>query len=131
VDALRLATLSVAFLACIGLGACGTETTTTQTVDRPDGKASVIVRQVDGNATVSRSYRVYLQEKADQAQPDEILRMDKGSEPQVIWLDDGSLQVNVDCGQIYNFTNFWFLQSGDDFERVSVKLLNNGPCPYS
>ncbi len=122
-------TMILAPACVIVLAACDVEIETVTTIDRPDGQASAIIEQVDGNATVSRSYRVYIQGSADGARPDEVLRMDKGPQPRLVWLESGSLQVEVDCGQIYNFTNFSFLRNEDDFERVSVKLLNGEPCP--
>jgi hypothetical protein len=124
----RQATIALPLSVCIGLGACGAKTTTINTVDRADAKASAIVEKVEGDATVSTVHLVSILGKSNGEKPVEVLKMDKGDAPQVVWLEDGSLSIAVPCGQIYSFKNFTVLQSENSFEKVSVRLQNDGLC---
>lgn len=112
--------------------ACSAEVVQLVEVDRPDGRASAIVERTNAGATVSFSYSVYVREKGSKAEPQEVLRMDKGDVPKVVWLEDGSLSIAAPCGQIYYFTNFSTLRAAEiDFEKVPVKLQNAGLCAGS
>ena len=57
--------------------------------------------------------------------------MDKGAIPKIGWQPDGSLHVDVPCGQIFAFSNFTVLYRGSNYEKVAVILNNNGLCPQS
>ncbi len=105
-----------------------------QKLARPAGDAVGVITLAEGGATVSDAYHVYLENPANPDQTSEVLRYDKGMPPTIFWNGDGSLKIRVDCGQIYNFTNFvFFWPSGkpDHFERIGIFLETRGVCPYS
>src|SRR5437868_9865955 len=97
---------TVSLIAVAGCGnSSGPEGVPIAHIDRPGGGATAIVSRIDGNATVSVGYRVYLQATDAKEAAFEVLRMDKGSAPHIAWVGSG-LRIDVPCGQIYKFTNF-------------------------
>jgi hypothetical protein len=79
-----------------------------QKIARPGGGAVAVVTLAEGGATVSNAYHVYLQNPANPDQTADVLHYDKGPAPVVSWAGTKGLLLKVDCGQIYNFTNFAF-----------------------
>jgi hypothetical protein len=120
--------VTIAFASALGLAGCqpsGMSGPVLSTEKQPASDVSAVVTVIDGNATVSKGFHVYVQ-SSDAI--DEVLRMDKGEQPRLTWLPDGSLQVDVACGQIYRFTNFATVKRNARFEKLPVQLKGGELC---
>lgn len=106
---------------------------TVVSLDQPGGAAKALVTINDtGGATVSTSYRVYLQDSANARPVTLVLVMDKGSQPKVEWTSPRQLRIEAPCAQIFQFTNFATLfgprygADPHDFQTVEIDLSNPG-----
>lgn len=98
-----------------------------QTVS-PNGRIIALTTRYSGNATVSFVDRVYLK-SADDNRAHLVLKADKSDKVTVKWIDDRHLQIDIPCGQIFSYTNFFYLmKSGELVYPVSVDLVNHGLC---
>lgn len=119
---------TVALASALGLAGCqpsGMSGPILSTAKQPASEFSAVVTAIEGGATVSNGYHVYVQGSGGF---DEVLRMDKGEQPRLNWLPNGALQIEVACGQIYRFTNFATVKRNARFEKIPVQLKGGGLC---
>ena len=129
---------SFAILFCLALSGCGllglpsksASGAVVQRVPSPTGDLDALVtRSSDGGATVSTTFRIYLERKSDGLKY-QILQADKVYHPIVLkWQDKNHLSIGIPCGQIFSYQNFFdLMKSGDLVYEVSVALQNSGLC---
>ena len=134
----RAQVLSVAFLSCLALSGCGllglpsksVGGEVVQRVPSPDGAIDALVtRSSGGGATVSTTFRVYLESNSDGLKY-KVLQADKVYHPIVLkWQDKNHLSIGISCAQIFSYQNFFdLMKSGDLVYEVSVSLRNSGLC---
>jgi hypothetical protein len=97
----------------------------------PDGRAVATLSKSQHGATVPDVYRVYLNE-VDSSHVSELVRADSVEGMHIEWSDERTIAVRMQCGKIFQFTNFFYIRgaSGDP-ERVSITLSTAGPCRES
>jgi hypothetical protein len=93
----------------------------------PDGHAIAIITLTEGPATVSDGYRVYVSGTSSDRLIAEVLRMDKGNTPRVVWSNAG-LRIEAKCGQIYHFSNFAVIETTAGVQKLPLHLENDGLC---
>ncbi len=134
----RAQALSIVILFCLVLSGCGllglpsksVSGAVVQRVPSPTGDVDALVtRSSGGGATVSTTFRVYIERKSDGLKY-QILQADKVYHPIVLkWQDKNHLSIGIPCAQIFSYQNFFdLMKSGDLVYQVSVTLQNSGLC---
>lgn len=119
-------------LCCTALIACESSTNIKGRVIEvqasPDGRATATLSKSEHGATVSDVYRVYLKD-AESRTAFEVMRVDKAEGMNIGWSDARTLSVRMDCGKVFQFTNFFYIKdaSGNP-ELISITLSAAGPC---
>lgn len=88
-----------------------------------------VVTKSGYGATTSFVYRVFVS-STDNDGAQEILRADKLGTIDISWENDNTLLIQVPCGRIFKFQNFYDVlkKDGELIKRVSIVLSNNGIC---
>ena len=79
-------------------------------------------------ATVSEvfSARILQREK----KPIEVMRADHVRNVKLRWSDEKNLEINMDCGRIFKYTNFFDVmdRNGKLLYAINVRLTNTSLC---
>lgn len=90
---------------------------------------ALVTRSTGGGATVSTTFRVYLETKSNGLKY-QILQADHVFHPiEIKWKDKNHLLIGIPCANIFSYTNhFDFMQNGLLSYQVSIELQNYGLC---
>ena len=106
----------------------GHDETVEFSVPSPDAALQAVVMTENFGATVSEvfSARILQRDK----KPIEVMRADHVRNVKLRWRDEKNLEINMDCGRIFKYTNFF-----DVIDRnckllyaINVRLTNTSLC---
>ena len=88
---------------------------------------AVVVTEGFG-ATVSEVYSVRILQR--DKKPEEIMRADHVRNVKLRWSDEKHLEINMDCGRIFKYTNFFDVMdsNGKLLYAINVRLTNTLLC---
>lgn len=132
---MRSRLLLVIVLACVALNACGLPSNSVngkiiKHVLSPNGMIDALVtRSTGGDATVSATFRVYLETKSNGLKY-QIMQADHVFHPiEIKWDDKNHLLIGIPCANIFSYTNYFdFMKNGILSYQVSIELQNYGLC---
>ena len=89
-------------------------------VASPDGKVEAVLDEVNGGATTSYSYALYLVPKGTTKLPssDVVFVADHTENLQIEWAEAKLLHIKYREARIFQFSNFWQSKEVDSFQYV-------------
>lgn len=127
-DNLRLTLAASLFLIGCG-GNDSLQGSVTAERKNPDGRSAVIATEYNGGATTSFAERVYLKDNRTQ-NVYEMLLADKTTGLKVSWESPTVVLIDMQCGHIYKFRNYFELsdEHGNYLKTIELKLKSEGLC---
>jgi hypothetical protein len=89
-------------------------------------EASIVIEGF--GATVPEVYSIRIRQGDNES--GEIMKADHVQNLTVRWKDDKNLEINLDCGRIFQFTNFFDVidKGGSLIYGINIRLLNTSLC---
>ena len=94
----------------------------------PDAALQAVVVTENFGATVSQVYSARILQR--DKEPVEVMRADHVRNVTLRWSDEKNLEINMDCGRIFRYTNFFDVidRNGKLLHGINVRLTNTSLC---
>jgi hypothetical protein len=123
--------IAVSFLVLAALlSGCdgGGDETVEVSASSSDAALQAVVVTEGFGATVSEVYSVRILQRGKK--PEEVMRADHVRNVTLRWSDEKHLEINMDCGRIFKYTNFFDVMdsNGKLLYAINVRLTNTSLC---
>ena len=106
----------------------GRDETVEVSASSSDAALQAVVVTEGFGATVSEVYSVRILQRGKK--PEEVMRADHVRNVMLRWNDEKHLEINMDCGRIFKYTNFFDVMdsNGKLLYAINVRLTNTSLC---
>lgn len=98
-------------------GSCSCKTS--ENILSPNGGLKAFYETKDCGATTSSVYKVFIS-NIDGSSQEQVLKASSLDKIDIVWKDEGTVDISTDSLKIYHFQNFW----NDKGRSIFIKLNN-------